>query len=340
MSTRAALDGVRVTSPVPRAVWRSLADSDPYALPTQTPQWLDAVCDGGRYTDVSQLYEWPDGHRILVPLVRKRYLPTRLATNGSWPIGWDIGGALCDQGRISKEQAAAVVERLAGQSVRATYFRPHPVHDDVWSAVIPTAARRKPRMVQTIDLRAGVEAVWKRFSSSKRRNIRKARQAALTVECDSTGRLLPIFDRLYRQSVERWATQGDTPAWLTRLRVNRKYSTRYFTSVVRHLGATCQVWVLWHEGVTTTALITVSHGGYTFALANAMDKRLSGPIHGQTYLHALAIEQACAEGRDYFHLGDTYPGTGVTRFKSSFGPVDYHSAGYWLPPTRSRNGSS
>ncbi|GGM71695.1 hypothetical protein GCM10012275_47730 [Longimycelium tulufanense] len=322
-----------MTSPAPREVWRSLADSDPHTMPTQTPEWLDAVCDGGRYTDVSQLYEWPDGHRILVPLVRKRGVPPRLAVHGSWPVGWDIGGVLCAGGRISKEQAEAVVARLAGQSLRPTYFRPHPIHDDVWSAIIPTSARRNPRLVQTIDLRGGIDVVWKGFSDSKRKQIRRARRAELTVECDSTGRLLPVFERLYRRSVDRWAEQGRGPSWLTRLRVNRKYPSRRFQAVPRHLGSTCQVWVLWHKGNPATAMITLSHGAYTYAWHSAMDKNVSGPVHGQTYLHALAIERACEEGREFFHLGDTYPGTGVTRFKSTFGPIDYCSAGYWLPPS-------
>ena len=57
---------------------------------------------------------------------------------------------------------------------------------------------------QVLDLRSGFSEVWsKRFTSKVRSNSRKAERRGVVVESDNTGRLVPVFDSLYRSSVEQ-----------------------------------------------------------------------------------------------------------------------------------------
>ena len=79
-TTRDAATGVgrappTVVSPAPRSAWRELVAADPQAMPTQSPEWLDALCADGRYVDASRLYRTADGGSALLPLARRAHRP-------------------------------------------------------------------------------------------------------------------------------------------------------------------------------------------------------------------------------------------------------------------------
>jgi hypothetical protein len=93
MAELTAAPGVmQVVTPAPRPLWRRLFDADTDALADHGPEWIDAMCDDGRYVDASRLYELPDGRRFVLPLTRRR----GMAGVGGWlachPPAWGIGG--------------------------------------------------------------------------------------------------------------------------------------------------------------------------------------------------------------------------------------------------------
>src|SRR5690349_15441835 len=106
-----------VTTPVPRDVWDSLVRSDPAAVVTQSLAWRDAVFASGRYRDVSRLYEFGSGRRIVLPLARRRFATAWTATTASWPRQWGNGGPICEDGQVSAAEAEAVLADLARSTV-------------------------------------------------------------------------------------------------------------------------------------------------------------------------------------------------------------------------------
>jgi len=69
---RASAPTVTVGTAVPRSLWRELHASDPDAVPTQAPEWLDCLTAMGGYQDATRLYEMPDGRRALLAGGRAR----------------------------------------------------------------------------------------------------------------------------------------------------------------------------------------------------------------------------------------------------------------------------
>src|SRR3954462_5476093 len=57
--------------PATRRLWASIADGDPDALVSQTPEWVDVLCRSG-YEDATRAYWAADGSRMVLPLVRRR----------------------------------------------------------------------------------------------------------------------------------------------------------------------------------------------------------------------------------------------------------------------------
>ena len=96
----------------PRPLWRAVASEAPEALPEHGPEWLDAMVATGQYSDASRLYEFRDGRRFVLPLVRRRGLPWPGGWFGSFPPAWGIGGL------VGKDIDAPVVGRYCMTFVR------------------------------------------------------------------------------------------------------------------------------------------------------------------------------------------------------------------------------
>ncbi len=61
-----------VTSPAPRKSWVELVEEVEDGVVSQSPEWVDALCDLRGYQDASRLYQAADGTRMVLPLVRRR----------------------------------------------------------------------------------------------------------------------------------------------------------------------------------------------------------------------------------------------------------------------------
>ncbi|MGH3972549.1 MAG: hypothetical protein ACRDS9_04385, partial [Pseudonocardiaceae bacterium] len=105
-----------------------------------------------------------------------------------------------------------------------------------WASAVPSTVYSIARTAQILDLRGGFPTVWsKRFTSKVRSNSRKAERRGVVVESDSTGRLIPVFDVLYRSSVDRWAQDRDYPLTLMRWLAQRQRLQDKFATVARRL---------------------------------------------------------------------------------------------------------
>jgi len=314
-----------VTSPVPREAWESAVKSDPGALVTQSLPWRDALFASGRYRDVSRLYEFGSGQRIVLPLAQRTHLPGRVATVSSWPQPWAVGGPISPAGRVTGPEAAAVLTDLASSGAAATEVKLRHDADPNWL----TAASVKFGAVQIadwiLDLDGGFEHVWSgRFSSSVRRAVRKAERSGLDIQVDRVGGQLDTFYQLYQKSVVRWAAMQHAPVWLTRARMAGDVSPVRAALLVEAFGPQLAVWIARVGGQPAAALVILHSGSYAKYLWGAMDKRLAGPVRAADLLHRLAIEEACQLGFRYYDLGGADPESSLGAYKRKFGAALVH----------------
>jgi hypothetical protein len=318
-----------VTSPAPRRDWEAILASDPNALVSHTPAWTDFACRSGDYEDASRLYALPGGRRLVVPIVRRRRLLGRLATEASFPPGWGIGGIVASDG-VRPADAAAVFADLAARSVVRTSLRPNPLEAKVWSAARPPGAVAIPRLAHVLALEGGFGSVWKeRFTGTARTAVRKAERSGLTVELDTSGRLVSVLYELFERSLERWAGQQHEPRALARWRAHRRDPLRKFELMARTLGEACRVWVAWAEGQPAAAIL-VLQGTNAHYTRGMMDKDIAGPTRANYLLHQLAIEDACNAGCRHYHMGETGSSSSLAQFKTRFGALPHEYAEYHL----------
>lgn len=313
--------------PAARDAWRTALSTDPDALVFQTPEWTDCICASGSYEDATRAYTTSDGHHLVLPLLRRR-LPGAAGAAASMPFGWGTGGLISSRGYLAPEEAGAVVGDMMRQRPLVIGVRPAPTAAQAWAAVVPPSVTRTHHMSQSVELSGGFGAVWKRVAPTVRSHCRKAERRGVSVQRDDTGQLMSVFDALYRLSVERWADQQHEPLWLARWRARRRDPAAKFRTAAEQLGPACRVWVAWRSGEPIAATVILTHGQHTTMWRGAMDKDAARGTGATELLHQLALEEACASGHRFYHMGDSAPGSGLAHYKSRFGATDLHYTGY------------
>ena len=318
-----------VISPAPRDAWHALATVDPDTLTTQTPAWIDCICANGSYVDASRLYEFRDGKQVLLPLVQKRWLPHQLNTAASMPNAWGIGGTITS-GSLQSEDLEAIFSDLQQEKYLDVHVRPNPLRGQIWAAARLERTVAVPRVAHVLSLEGGFDEVWsRRFKQAARAKVRRAERMGVEVECDTTGRLVPVFYQLFEKSLERWADHSHEPHWLARWRGHQRDSMDKFMSIARILGEACRVWVAWHQGQAVASLI-VLQGANAHYTRGAMNLALAGPTNANYLLQKHAIEDACNHGCRSYHMGETGNSESLAFYKSRFGAVAHAYAEYHL----------
>ena len=312
---------VRVTSPAPRAAWQRLADADEYALPFQTPAWTDALCASGGWADASRLYEFDDGRQVVLPLVRRRRPGGRaMATEASMPPQWGSGGAVAAE-VLSVADAAAILEDLGASLLLRVLLRPSPLVAGPWAAAAPTGTTTVRHVAHVLDLEGGFHRVYRdRFHSRTRTNVRRAERSGLTIERGTGGELVSEFHALYLRWIERRARERHVPLPLARCRAE---PLRRLELIARHLGTACRVWHVSQDGQPVAALMLVLHGAHAVYLRGCSDLELTRPTRANDLLQRLAIEESCAEGCRFYHMGESGGVASLARFKERFGARPY-----------------
>jgi hypothetical protein len=319
---------MHVTSPAPRENWQAVLASDPKALVFQTPEWMDCVCRFGPYEDVSRLYELPGGRRLVLPIVRRRNRPRLLSSEASLPATWDPGGIVATGG-VRAEDVIAVLNDLADRPPLRMSLRPGSLDAGAWALARPPGAVVVPRLAHVLELEGGFERVWKkRFTGRARTAVRKAERSGLTVERDTSGRLVPVAYELFERSIDRWASQHHEPLALARWRHRHRDPIRKFELIAEALGEACRTWVAW-RGTKPAAAMLVLQAGNASYVRGMMDKDLAGPTCANYLLQRLAIEEACEAGCRYYDMGETGGSDSLALFKTSFGAracpyAEYH----------------
>lgn len=314
--------GVQITSPAPREVWLELYHRDPEALLTQSPEWLDCLCAFRKYRDASLLYEFSDGQQLVLPTVSRRWLPQLLSVQVSLPHAWGCGGVLAKR-PLCLNHLTAVFKEISNRSVLSVNLCPNPRHGELWREARLDGFMAFPRRAHVLDLEGGWERVWReRMASGTRHKAHKAERAGVEVECDTTGRLLGVFYKLFQLSVERWAAQQNEPLWLAHRRAQQRDPLRKLEYLARHLGSQFKVWVAWHDGHAVAASVVLMGTNADYTLG-AMDKERAAPVYANYLLHKRAIEDACRAGCRYYHMGESGESKGIAHFKERFGAQAY-----------------
>jgi hypothetical protein len=309
-----------------RMAWEDLVSQDPSIALSKTPQWIDCICDSDHFADATLLFRGEDGRRLILPRVRKTGVPSWPGFFSSPPRHWNLGAdasGFVSEGRpASLEETSALIQEMRRQSGLRTRIVVGGDDARVWAESTPSTIYSVARTAQVLDLCGGFSTVWsKRFTSKVRSNARKAERRSVVVESDSTGRLIPVFDVLYRISVDRWAQERGHPVTLMRWLSQRQHPQSKFATVARNLGDQCTVWIAWRQGEPIAGIIVLARGPRVTYWRGAMDKERSCGTGANELLHRCAIEAACASNQQSYDFGLSQTNH-LRKFKTTFGATE------------------
>jgi hypothetical protein len=303
-----------------RPAWNDLVDQDQNIPLSKTPQWADCICSSDHFLDATLLFRGEDGRRLILPRLRNPSFPGLFSSPPRhWNLGADASGFLSEGNPVSPRETGALIQEIRRHPGLRTRIVVGQDDARAWASAVPSTVYSTTRTAQVLDLRDGFPTVWsKRFTSKARSNSRKAERRGVVVESDSTGRLIPAFDVLYRSSVDRWAQERGYPLTLMRWLAQRQHPQNKFASVARMLGERCTVWIAWRQGEPIAGIINLTSGPRVTYWRGAMDKDRSRGTGANELLHRCAIEAACAGERQSYDFGLSQTAD-LKRFKGSFG---------------------
>ncbi|MGV0864489.1 GNAT family N-acetyltransferase [Mycolicibacterium sp. XJ652] len=292
---------------------------------------MDSLTATGRFRDASRLYEADGDALAVLPLVRPRFAGP-LSTAHSMPVGWGYGGLVGPQNTLTATLVSAVLQDLSKSDLWRVHLRPNPLQAPIWASI---ANRRGvtavPSRAHVLDLDGGFDTVWQtRFKSAVRREVRRAEEAAVHVETDSSGALVPVFYGLLLKSFDRWATRQHEPKLLAQARGRRRDSLQKFSTIAQRMGKRCQISVAWFEGQPVAAVLVLRSGAVAHYTRGAMDTDVAVPVKVNSLLHKEAIAAACRDGCRRYHMGDSGFSAGLAQFKTRFGAQQFDFAEYWI----------
>ena len=317
-----------------RPAWEDLVARDESIALSKTPEWIDCICSASRFSDATLLFRGEDGRRLILPRLRKTGTPSFLGLFESPPPGWGLGvdgsGFLSEGGPASPRQIQALIREIQRRPGVRTRVMVGGDDAAIWASATPSTIYSTARTAQVLDLHGGFSTVWsERFTSKVRSNARKAERRGVVVESDSTGRLVPVFDVLYRSSVDRWAQDRGHPLSLMRWRAQRVEPQSKFTTVARMMGERCTVWIAWRSGEPLAGIFVLTRGPRVTYWRGAMNKELARGTGANELLHRYAIETACADERQSYDFG-LYQTEDLKRFKSTFGAQEVPVHAYYF----------
>lgn len=170
-----------------------------------------------------------------------------------------------------------------------------------------------------IDLRPGIEGIFRNLHSSVRRRIRRAEREALTYEEGNSEHLLGQF---YKLVVATRRRQHLPPQPI-----------RWFRSLIASLGSNLTIRVASKDGLPIASILTLNHKKTITYKYGCSDARMH-PLGGVALLLWNTIQQAKAAECETLDLGRTDTGNeGLADFKEHWGGVRSELR-YWRYPGR------
>ncbi len=296
-------------------LWQRVLSADPNSMVTQSPEWMDALASLGTWVDATRFYEMSGGRLVVLPMARR----TRVGIEASPPPAWGFGGLLAEGG-VTEDDVRVVLADLDGRLRIRQSIRPNPLLTSAWERGASPPWTAVPRLAHVIDLREGSDGVWARFHKDVRKRVRRAERLGVEVECDTTGRLIPILYELLQRSIVRWASNQNEPVRLTRLRARRRDPIEKFQAMANHLGSQFKLWVARHEGHPVAAnLVLQGQNAHTTRLV--MDRDLAATGSATSLLEWHAIQEACRAGCGHYHMGESGSSASLAKSKERFGAL-------------------
>jgi len=292
--------------------WAELleASGGNYAL-SQTPRFGEAMARAFQeYVCEPWMFDFSDGRRALLPLVRVRQWPLGLRCFEGAPFGLS-GAPIVAGGPLGRRHVDALFEQLKPDTLRintgATIRGAWPVAE---AAGIFEAMEYSSHV---LELEGGMETIWaNRFTAKVRNQCRSAMRKGVEVRQATGPNDFERYYAIYASAARGWGYAMPP------------YPTSLFRELAALLGQGVDLKLACVAGRPIAGVLLL-HGRSSTLYWNAAMLKEFGSYSPHNALLQAAIEDACRAGMKQFDFGSSGSLESVRAFKESFGarPVKY-----------------
>ncbi len=276
----------------------------------QTHSWNQFLTDVYGYPDLTLTVETEDGISAFLPqkLVKSQIFGTRII---SAPFS-DYAGPTetkKENQKLLLKAALQIHDRLKTDFLEVRLSRPRS------SKLIPALEQLGLQKIQEyrsflIDLKGGEKTTWRRITSSTRRAITRSERDGVEIREATSPEDVKSYHQLHLAS----SHEHGSPA----------HSLRFLTQMYARLTPHGQMRILLarHKDLDLAGLLLLRHGETVHYWQSALPSkyRSLNPFHALLWK---ALIDSAEEGYAEFDLGRTRSGTGVYRFKRTWGGLEY-----------------
>jgi Acetyltransferase (GNAT) domain len=209
-------------------IWRESDGSTYFHSPAWAAIW--AQYTHGRVSPTPRLLHFSDGARVLLPLCFERRLGGLLSRYVSSPEA-TFGGWLSRE-PLTLTHALQLIDWLTHSHGRSLVWRLNPYDELSFEAGRQRGLECRNDETYALPLAAGPEALFKGFKTRCRSDIRKARDAGLTVQRAQTRQDWLDYHGVYQDSLRRWGNARE-----------EGYDVRLFEALFERRSPHIQLWL-------------------------------------------------------------------------------------------------
>lgn len=315
---QSSTDRVHKLDPLTDIRWSELLARHPQASAFHSPEWLRALKDTYGYRPVvfTTTGEGELRNGVVFCEVRSWLTGNRLI---SLPFSDHC------QPLANRDELSAIFHSLSDhrKETKCKYIELRPALDDELVGQSGLNVTESFRL-HTIDLRAQLEQIYRRFHDScVRRKIKRAERENLTLESGNTSELLGKFRHLQLLTRRRHKLPPQPATW--------------FDNLSRCLGERLNIYVLSKEGIPAASILTISYKKTLMYKYGCSDARFHN-LGGMPLLFWKAIQEGKGAGAEFFDLGrSSSEDPGLLAFKGHLGGVECGLHYFRDTPARKRN---
>lgn len=295
-----------VTQPT-KAEWAELWRDCEYATYFHSPEWAELwreVSSGG-VRPTPKLLNFSDGMRALVPLSYQSKLSGLLSRYVSSPEG-TFGGWLSSD-PLSLEHGVLLIDWLTKRQGRNLVWRLNPYDQLVFQAGRFCQLECRPDETHVLDLRVGLDALFRSFRAGYRSQIRRTLESRhFSVAPATTLNDWRSYYRVYQDSLERWGCSA-----------REGYSWRLFEALFRLRSPQIKLWLARvGEEVVSGNLCLYSKRHVVYWHGSTLKGHLTSNVAKLVMYEA--IKDAVSTGHHWFDFNPSAGLSGVKFFKEGF----------------------
>ena len=269
----------------------------------QTPLWAQVLLDAfPDFRPESRFYEFPDGSRLLLPLLRRVRFRGAYSTLESMPFG--THGAFLAERPLTRREVDSVLAdcRRSRPPVGRLMITPNPLARHP----LPADVFHSQNFVHFQRLEEGYDRIWRsRYSRGLRYSVRKSLRRGVTVGIERGEAIHLEFARLYHDTAGSWERKPP-------------FGEAFFSRVAQLPAAHAQLWVARFEGRMIAGSIIFTYGDHQIPYVGGFDRAYRG-YDPNNLMYAEAMKWGARAGYRYFNFLSSAGIKGVEHFKSSFG---------------------